>query len=156
MNRGYPLVSVIVRTKDRPILLKKALKSIASQTYRTLEVVLVNDGGCDLATEELKSILGDIALQYSKLDKNTGRAHAGNAGIEIARGEYIGFLDDDDEFYPDHIVTLVNILETYDYKAAYTDAYIAFFDFDPGRKQRLSKRKRDCSLPGTSPYRNCS
>ena len=142
MNREYPLVSVIVRTKDRPILLKKALKSIASQTYRTLEVVLVNDGGCDLAIEELKSILGDITLQYTKLDKNTGRAHAGNAGIEIARGEYIGFLDDDDEYYPDHIVTLVNILETYDYNAAYTDAYITFFDFDPEKTEIVQKEKR--------------
>jgi glycosyltransferase involved in cell wall biosynthesis len=142
MNRVYPLVSIIVRTKDRPILLKKALKSIASQTYRTLEVVLINDGGCDLDVEELKSILGDIRVQYTKLDKNTGRAHAGNAGIESAQGDYIGFLDDDDEYYPDHIVTLVNILETYDYKAAYTDAYISFFDFDPEEKEFIQKEKR--------------
>ena len=142
MITGYPLVSVIVRTKDRPILLKKALKSIASQTYRTLEVVLVNDGGCDLDIKELKNILGDISLQYTKLDKNTGRAHAGNAGIENAEGDYIGFLDDDDEYYPDHIATLVNILETYDYKAAYTDAYITFYDFDPEKTEIVQKEKR--------------
>ncbi len=77
-----PLVSIIVRTKDRPKLLKRALQSIAAQTYRPIEVVLVNDGGCDLDVEELRTILGDVSLSYRRLEKNMGRAHAGNVGIE--------------------------------------------------------------------------
>lgn len=105
-----PLVSIIVRTKDRPKLLRRALQSIAAQTYRPIEVVLVNDGGCELDVEELRAILGDISLNYIRLGKNTGRAHAGNVGIENARGEYIGFLDDDDEFYPEHVETLAEFL----------------------------------------------
>ncbi|MBI5675730.1 MAG: glycosyltransferase [Nitrospirae bacterium] len=62
MEEKKPLVSIIVRTKDRPKLLKNAIKSIAEQTYRQIEVVLVNDGGCDLNVEELKNMLGDIPL----------------------------------------------------------------------------------------------
>ena len=62
MNKEKPLVSVIVRTKDRPKLLKRAIQSISAQTYRPIEVILVNDGGCDLDVEELKGILGDISL----------------------------------------------------------------------------------------------
>ena len=72
-----PLVSIIVRTKDRPKLLNRALQSISAQTYRPLEVVVVNDGGCDLDVEELKDILRDISLNYMRLEKNTGRSHAG-------------------------------------------------------------------------------
>ena len=115
-----PLVSIIVRTKDRPKLLKRALQSISVQTYRPIEVVLVNDGGCDLDIEEIKSILGDISLNYIRLEKNTGRAHAGNVGIENAKGEYIGFLDDDDEFYPEHLETLVGFMIQNSKDVAYT------------------------------------
>lgn len=120
MNKENRLVSIIVRTKDRPKLLNKALQSIVVQTYRPVEVVLVNDGGCDLDIEELKGIPGDIALNYIRLEKNTGRAHAGNVGIENAKGDYIGFLDDDDEFYPEHLQTLMFFPERSDYKVAYS------------------------------------
>lgn len=128
MNNSHesPLVSIIVRTKDRPKLLKRALGSIFVQTYRPIEVVLVNDGGCDLDIDEIKSILGDVSLNYIRLEQNTGRAHAGNVGIENAKGEYIGFLDDDDEFLPEHIEVLVSFLTKSDYKVAYTDAMMLY------------------------------
>jgi len=123
-----PLVSVIVRTKDRPGLLKRALRSISGQTYRPIEVVLVNDGGCDLDTNELRGILGDVSLHYIRLEKNTGRAHAGNVGLDNAKGEYAGFLDDDDELYPDHLRALVAKIVNSDSKIAYTDAEVVFVD----------------------------
>ncbi|MFI5294035.1 MAG: glycosyltransferase [Thermodesulfovibrionales bacterium] len=129
------LVSIIVRTKDRPKLLKKALQSIAAQTYRPIEVVLVNDGGCDLDVEEIRGILGDVSCNYIRLEKNTGRAHAGNVGIENAKGEFLGFLDDDDEFYPDHVETLLQFLENSDYRIAYTDADIIRSHYDPMQKR---------------------
>lgn len=120
MLENSPLVSIIVRTKDRPKLLRKALQSISGQTYRPIEVVLINDGGCDLDIEEINGILGDVTLNYIKLQENTGRAHAGNVGIENAKGEYIGFLDDDDEYYSEHVATLLLFLKESDCKIAYT------------------------------------
>jgi hypothetical protein len=102
-----PLVSIIVRTKDRPQLLMRALSSIFAQTYRPIEVVLVNDGGPELDIVEIKKVLGDVFLNYLRLEKNTGRAHAGNVGIENAKGEYVGFLDDDDVYFPEGVDTLV-------------------------------------------------
>lgn len=120
MARENPLVSVIVRTKDRPKLLQNAILSISQQSYRPIEVVLVNDGGCDLHIEDIKVILGDIVLQYIQLEKNTGRAHAGNVGIDNAKGDYIGFLDDDDEYHPEHIDTLVKSLRHGNHTIAYT------------------------------------
>ena len=127
-QKSNPLVSVIVRTKDRPALLKRALRSIAGQTYRSVEVVLVNDGGCDLDRKELQGILGKVSLNYIRLKENTGRAHAGNVGLAKAKGEYIGFLDDDDEFYPDHLKALTAQIINSPKKIAYTDAEVVFVE----------------------------
>jgi GT2 family glycosyltransferase len=122
------LVSVIVRTKDRPMLLKRALRSISNQTYRPIEVVVVNDGGSDLDRNELQEILGDVSLYYIKLETNTGRAHAGNVGLDNAKGKYIGFLDDDDELYPDHLTALMTNIVNSESKIAYTDAEVVFIE----------------------------
>ena len=143
MSPENPLVSIIVRTKDRPKLLKRALQSIASQTYSPVEVVLVNDGGCDLDIEELKTVLGEILLNYIRLEKNVGRARAGNIGIENAKGKYIGFLDDDDEFHQDHVVTLVSFLEQSDYAVAYTDSFMIYKEYDPGTYELKSDVKKE-------------
>jgi len=140
VEEKQPLVSIIVRTKDRPKLLKNAIKSIAEQTYKRIEVVLVNDGGCDLNAEELKNMLSDMPLNYIKLEKNMGRAHAGNMGIENAKGEYIGFLDDDDIYYPDHVETLFTFLETeQNYKVAYTDSVYVFQEWIADRYVTVGK-----------------
>jgi len=141
MEKQKPLVSIIVRTKDRPILLKKAMQSIAEQTYRPIEVVLINDGGLDVDIKTLNNILGDIALSYRKLENNTGRAHAGNIGITMSRGEYICFLDDDDRFYNNHVSILLNALEEFDYQAAYTDANIVYQDYNP-EEEKISEREK--------------
>lgn len=131
MSGDNPLVSIIVRTKDRPELLKIVCKSIASQTYRPIEVVIVNDGGCDLPIEELKGILGNVSLNYIRLEMNYGRPFAGNTGIKHASGEYICFLDDDDEFYPEHVSTLVSAINGRNDKIAYSDAVKIARKFDP-------------------------
>jgi len=136
-----PLISIIVRTKDRPKLLEKALQSIAAQTYRPIEVVLVNDGGCDLEIEKLKEILADVSLNYIRLGNNTGRAHAGNVGIGNAHGEYIGFLDDDDEFYPEHVSILVSLLKQVNYRVAYSDSLMAYKEYNPTTSELIDIRK---------------
>jgi glycosyltransferase involved in cell wall biosynthesis len=128
-----PLVSLIVRTKDRPKLLKKALRSISDQTYRPIEAVLVNDGGCDLDIDGLKAVLGDVTLKYIRLEKNTGRAHAGNVGIENAEGDYVGFLDDDDRISRDHVGTLAPFLAGSDYNAVYGNSEIINLLYDTDR-----------------------
>jgi glycosyltransferase involved in cell wall biosynthesis len=136
------LVSVIIRTKDRPELFLNALKSIAAQTYRPVEAVVVNDGGCDLDTEEMVSILGDVSLNYVRLEDNRGRASAGNIGIENARGKYIGFLDDDDELYPHHISTLVSFLRGNSYRIAYADSEIIRKEFNAETAVMVEKERK--------------
>lgn len=142
MREENPLVSLIVRTKDRPKLVRNALRSIASQTYRPIEVVLVNDGGCGLEIEELKSILQDVSLNYIRLEKNTGRAHAGNTGITHAKGDYIGFLDDDDLLHPDHAASLMSAIEQQGACVAYSDAYLVHADYSSETMEMTVKDKR--------------
>jgi GT2 family glycosyltransferase len=132
MEIRNPLASIIVRTKDRPGILTGALRSIASQDYRPIEAIVVNDGGCDLDTESLKKVLSDVRLKYLRLEKNLGRAASGNAGINASEGRYIGFLDDDDEFLPNHVSTLVSFLQANPgYRGAYTDSLQCNSKYDP-------------------------
>ncbi len=105
-----PLVSVIVRTKDRPSLLANALKSIAQQTYANLEIVAVNDGGQDVR-DVVNALAGNTPVVYVHHEKSKSRSAAANAGLDHAQGVYFIFLDDDDWFEPNHISSLVTALE---------------------------------------------
>ncbi|MCD6197842.1 MAG: PIG-L family deacetylase [Deltaproteobacteria bacterium] len=103
-----PLVSVIIRTNDRPRLLREALTSIAEQTYPNIEAVVVNDGGQDVESvvRDFKGVLAKI--QYVQHGANRGRPAAANTGIRKAEGEWICFLDDDDLYEPDALRILIS------------------------------------------------
>ena len=129
MSQMNPLlVSIIVRTKDRPKLLLRALQSIAAQTYRPMEVVLVNDGGCHLEADKLKDILGDVSLNYIELEKTSSRAHAGNIGIKNAKGSYVGFLEDDDIYSKDAIRMLCFAMDCGGWPVVYGQAVLKFYN----------------------------
>ena len=121
-----PLVSVIMRTKDRPELLAEALDSVAASTYRRLHVVLVNDGG------ERPSWPEDFpfAVDLVDLKPNRGRAAAANAGLAAARGEYVAFLDDDDTIEPEHYAVLTELVGAAGVRVAYTDAAVGVYALD--------------------------
>lgn len=141
-----PLVSVIVRTRDRPRMLAGALASIAAQSHRPIEVVLVNDGGQtpDLAT--LRRLLDDVSLVALDLAPGRGRAQAANAGIARASGRWIAFLDDDDEWLPGHLRGLVDAAQASNACVVYAGAELAFASwseeqgcFEVHDRQTLSK-----------------
>jgi len=134
-----PLVSVIVRTKDRPSLLANALKSIASQTYANIEIVLVNDGGEDVRDVAL-ALAGAIPVTYVAHEASRGRAAAANSGLGAAKGLYLTFLDDDDVLYPDHIETLARRLQTGTDRVAYTSVQSAYFHGPPDHPESCVRR----------------
>jgi len=121
-----PLVSIIVRAKDRPTLLANALRSIAEQTYANLEIVVVNDGGQDVK-DVVTALSGEIPVTYIAHEKSEGRAAAANSGLKAARGAYLNFLDDDDIFLPDHVETLISYLAASDDKVAYSNVLNVYF-----------------------------
>jgi GT2 family glycosyltransferase/glycosyltransferase involved in cell wall biosynthesis len=119
-----PLVSIIVPTYNRPMMLEEAIKSLLNQTYRNLEILIVNDGGEGIE-KLIDSLDKDHKITYIKHSRNLERSAARNTALKLARGDYVAYLDDDDIFYPNHLEILVNFLESSTYRVAYTDAYQA-------------------------------
>lgn len=92
-----PKVSIIIPTFNRAYLLARAIESVLAQTYKDFEIVVIDDASTDNTKEVVKSF-DDKNIQYIYHKKNMGGAAARNTGIKIARGYYIAFLDDDDEW----------------------------------------------------------
>ena len=118
---GRPMVSVIIPTYNRPEMLLDAVRSVLSQTYENLEILVINDGGNDLG-HTLSALDQSEKINYVRLGMNRERSHARNLGLRMARGKYIAYLDDDDRYYPHHVETLVTFLETTGQQVAYSDA----------------------------------
>ena len=125
-RESRPLVSVIIRTKDRPELLSLALQSILNQTYTPVETVVINDGGEDVENK-VTEICRGTPFTYLSHERTLGRAASANSGLKAAKGEYLNLLDDDDVFYPHHIETLATALSHSNCKAVYSDCESARF-----------------------------
>jgi len=98
--QSRPLVSVIIPHFSRPALLARALRSVDAQTYRPLEVIVVDDAS-PLDPEPGIVALGlQLDIRVIRLEKNAGPSAARNAGLQAAAGDYVAFLDSDDEWLP--------------------------------------------------------
>lgn len=107
-----PLVSVIVPTHNRPQRLPGALGSVLAQTYRRLEVLVVDDASdqpVDVVVEQAAG--GDRRVRLLRLPVNAGAAAARNHGLDAATGDLIAFLDDDDRWMPDKLARQVDHLQ---------------------------------------------
>ena len=100
-----PLVTAVVTTYDRPDYLRTAVRSVRDQTYENLELVVVDDHSPTPAAETLDDVnlTGLAAVRIRRHDENRGANAARNTGIEAAAGEYVAFLDDDDQWVPEKI-----------------------------------------------------
>jgi glycosyltransferase involved in cell wall biosynthesis len=96
------LVSAVIPTRGRPDLLVCAIRSALRQTWHPLEVIVVLDGP-DPATEQRLASFADPRLRIVILPEISGGCTARNAGVRAAAGDWIAFLDDDDEWLPDKI-----------------------------------------------------
>jgi glycosyltransferase involved in cell wall biosynthesis len=106
-----PTVSVIVRTVRRPQRLRECLQSLAAQTYREFELVLV-----DMSEDSMTSIVGEMRarlpiVRHLRLKRACSRPVALNRGIESASGRFVTILDDDNLWEPDHLVNIVDNFE---------------------------------------------
>lgn len=100
VSKELPLVSVVIPTYNRPEYLKRAIRSVLNQTYSNIEIIVVDDAS-DLDLAPLKEMFPDVT--FLKNEQNRGACYSRNRGIEIAAGEFVNFLDDDDELYPKKI-----------------------------------------------------
>ena len=115
------MVSVIIPTYNREKTIERAVRSVLSQTYSDLEVIVVDDCSVDNTQAVIESI-DDSRLSFYRLKKNSGACVARNFGIEKAKGEYIAFQDSDDKW-------LSNKLEIQIEKMKENDASISFCQF---------------------------
>lgn len=97
-----PRVSILIRTIGRHTWLRQALTSASNQTYPNIEIVLVEDGPatCQTLVEEFSH---RVPIRYEALGEQRGRSVAGNRALALASGEWMGFLDDDDLLFADHV-----------------------------------------------------
>jgi glycosyltransferase involved in cell wall biosynthesis len=102
------LVSVYMPTKDRLALARAAIDSVLAQTYRPIELIVVNDGSSDGTRAYLDELAGtNAAVRVIHHDKPLGAPRSRNEAIKAARGEWVTGLDDDDAFEPPRIEALL-------------------------------------------------
>ena len=125
--KGNPLVSIIVRTCKRPDTLRETLVSLRKQSYKNIEVVVVEDGE-DTSSEMINREFSDMNIIYKAAGKHIGRSAVGNLGLSLSHGEYLNFLDDDDLFYYDHVEVLLRNAINNKYDIVYDTAFETQFD----------------------------
>lgn len=94
-----PLVSIVIPTRNRSLLAKRAVQSVLVQTLKEIEVIVIIDGPDEATVRELSQI-DDSRLRVIELPVSGGASEARNTGVTEAKGEWIAFLDDDDEWFP--------------------------------------------------------
>lgn len=123
-----PLISVIIPVYNVEKDLKKCIDSIVNQTYKNLEIILINDGSKDNSAE--------ICRQYAEKDdriifvsrENRGVSATRNEGIDLAHGDYFSFIDSDDYLEPDAYEYLLNIVSEHKVDAVNYEHFITFPD----------------------------
>jgi len=138
-NKLGPVVSVLIPTFNRRRYLPQALTSALQQSYRNLQIIVINDGGEDVS--DIIYSFNDSRIIFINRKENRGKAFSLNEALTKANGKYIAYLDDDDLYYPDHIEMLVNVLENQtDCQVAYSDLYKVYCRVtQDGSRQVLSK-----------------
>lgn len=135
MNKP-PLISVYMPSKNRGPLLKRAIDSVMSQDYPNFELVVVDDGSTDDTPQVLQSYRQKYDnFRYLRNEQSAGVARARNQAIEAANGEFVTGLDDDDQFCPNRLSSLM---------AAYDDKYAFVCSstiWDWGNRRKLADTK---------------
>ncbi len=122
----YPLVSVIIPTHNRANMVSRAIESVLNQTYKNLELIIVDDCSEDNTGEVVRKYKDlDNRVSYWRNEPNIGPGASRNLGVSKAKGQLVAFLDDDDEWLPFKLelqapvaqnYSVVGSLLTYDYR----------------------------------------
>lgn len=116
-----PLVSIVVPVYNQGQYLDEALQSLLAQTYRKIEIIVLDDGSSDTTPEVLKKYTGRL---HWESQPNMGQSRTLNKGWQMAKGEFLSYLSGDDALLPDAIATSVNYLERN------PKAVLTYCDFD--------------------------
>lgn len=106
-----PKVSVIIPTYNRAQSLSRSIQSVLGQTYKNFELIIVDDGSEDNIEEVIRGF-NDSRIKYFRHDVNLGGSAARNTGIKNSTGEYVAFLDSDDEWLEKKLELQVRAMES--------------------------------------------
>lgn len=137
------LISVVVPIYKVEKYLKRCVNSIIDQTYKNLEIILVDDESPDRCAEICDEFAGKDSRIVVIHQKNKGLSGARNAGIDIAQGEYIAFVDSDDFIAEDFIESLYNAIKTADCEIA-----ICKYEYVKGDVMTQSKKNINSGVEG--------
>lgn len=114
-NMAAPLVSAMIPTYKRPQLVGATIEAVLAQTYRPLELIVINDGSGDETNEVLASYEGkarEAGVEYRYVETpNGGLGNARTKALELATGEYLAFDDDDDPWMPEKVQRQVSAMQ---------------------------------------------
>lgn len=118
-NSKIPVVSVITRTKDRPLLLERAILSVHNQSYKNFIHVIINDAGNPLTVDQLVAkhaalINGRVEVIHNS--ESHGMEAASNKAIKSIQSEFIAIHDDDDSWHPEFLERSINLIDEKDAK----------------------------------------
>lgn len=125
-----PTVSVIIPTRDRPTTLLHALRSITTQGVPDVQVLVVNDGAAEIG-QAVAEAAGSLDVRLVSRVDGAGPSAARNQAIDVATGEYLAFLDDDDIYLPGHLAAAVDRLSRGDVDLLYHTALVTDRRVDP-------------------------
>ncbi len=115
------LVSIITPVYNGEKYIKDCIESVLNQTYKNLEMIIINDGSADNTEKIIKNYMKENSIiKYIKLNENKGIANARNMGIKKAKGRFIAFLDCDDLYHKDKIKKQVDFMIKNNYFFTYT------------------------------------
>jgi hypothetical protein len=137
-----PEVSIVIPTRNRWALLAERMASVERQTFRDLEVIVVDDASDEpppASFPALGSALGN-GVRVIRLDARSERSAARNRGLASARGDFVLFLDDDDLLRPDALATMVRALRTHERCVAVMGAYVVFDETGSRYRRRHPRR----------------
>ncbi len=140
MSANTPQVSIIMATYNRAHLIGETLDSILNQSFEDWECLIIDDGSTDNTKEILRPyLLKDLRLNYYERTKNHKKGLPGgrNQGLELAKGDYIIFFDDDDIVHPDNLKICIEVLSD-------KDLYFCRYDKEPfGEEWKPDTLKQD-------------
>lgn len=152
------LVSIVVATYRREEHLRKALESLAIQSYKNIEIILVDDNGDVEWNAKVKDIADKFREKHSDVkfncivnNPNQGSAKTRNIGIDASSGEYITFLDDDDVYLPEKVKTQLEFMEIGEYDFSITDL-VLYNDSDKEIDRRIRSYIKETTVESLRTY----
>lgn len=135
-----PLLSVIIPIYNVAPYLRECLDSVISQTYKNLQIILINDGSSDESEKIAQEYLSDERVELVSV-KNGGLSKARNIGLAQAKGEYIYFIDSDDYISQGFLEEMMQIAERFGVEFVCNDQIVRFGVSEIAYKERVEPKE---------------